>query len=342
MTRKNFELFIEIIRAGFQGLRLSYKNDFFSLEPTLISPYDFIRKIKKPSSQFEELMISLNEGFKREARTEMYRSGRGWIDQGIYQKLIKKITIEKKTFLIPVLSSPAVGIDSSGLQDRSSTIIFSFLDDPKAGIIFLERFLNVPTSKDPIEYKWIKLAHPHQQKIVENFEHLLKIVCSGLLIIHTNVKPSPKVKHPRYSFIDLIEGCFSGYESSPLQPKEKREEIRHKFFLLSNGIPIHCDNDFLPLTTTQIGDYLVRTLSKKNGKPSGYHPLHASLKSHESEPIQIADLFAGMVRSVIERGEKLPNLLSRLYFAGRKIRKKEIKRKVSQTNFANLYYWLKI
>jgi len=153
MTRKNFELFIEIIRAGFQGLRLSYKNDFFSLEPTLISPYDFIRKIKKPSSQFEELMISLNEGFKREARTEMYRSGRGWIDQGIYQKLIKKITIEKKTFLIPVLSSPAVGIDSSGLQDGSSTIIFSFLDDPKAGIIFLERFLNVPTSKDPIEYK---------------------------------------------------------------------------------------------------------------------------------------------------------------------------------------------
>lgn len=335
LSQSNFNVFIDITRKAFLGLPFDHKNETFKLKPTMVSPYDFLRKIEKPKSEYERLLLKLERAFKVNARTEMYRKERGWIAQGVSQKAIKNIDMDGKTLLIPILSLPAVGIDTSGLDD-SLVIVFCVLDNFGAGTIFLEKHLGVPKAKSPIEYKWNKLDSQDKTKISDNFSLLLSISCCGLLIINTNVLVSP-VGSLIYGFRDLIEGCFSGYEKMPSQTREVREDFRQKFFSACNNTPIHSDADFRPLNPDKIVRALVTTLSKKDGRIQVCTPLHAPLKSHESEPIQIADIFAGVIGMKIRNNQKPPTPLSHLFFDNRKINR-EARRK---GKFAKAYYWFK-
>jgi len=45
LSQSNFNLFIDIIRKSFLGLPFDYKNKTFELKATIVSPYDFLRKI---------------------------------------------------------------------------------------------------------------------------------------------------------------------------------------------------------------------------------------------------------------------------------------------------------
>ena len=335
MNKSNFYIFLNIIKKSFLGEPFDYDNRTYKLEPRIVAPYDLLRKIKKPSSKYERLLYALGDEFKENARTEMYRKKRGWIDQGVTQRKIKKIEIDGKTFLVPTLSSPAVGIDTSGVED-SVVIVVSCLDNFGAGTVFLEKHLGIPKAKAPTEYKWNKLNFQNRKKISENTDLFLNISCCGLLVIETNVLISP-VGSLIYGFRDLIEGCFTGYEKMPSQPKEVRESFRQKFFSMCDNTPIHCDADFRPLSPDRIVRLLVETLSKKNDRIQNYTPLYVPLKSEESPPIQIADIIAGTIGMKIRNNQKPPTPLSHLLFDNRKINRKARKR----GKYAKAYYWFK-
>lgn len=152
MTKSNFHIFLNIIRNSFLGEPFDYDNKTYKLKPRIVAPYDLLRKIEKPSSEYEKLLYGLGENFKENARTEMYRKKRGWIAQGITQRKIKKISVSGKTFLVPTLSPLAIGIDTSGVDD-SCVIGVCYLDNYDAGIVFLEKHLSSPKAKRPTEYK---------------------------------------------------------------------------------------------------------------------------------------------------------------------------------------------
>ncbi len=66
-------------------------------------------------------------------------------------------------------------------------------------------------------------------------------------------------------------------------------------FKLSNEIPIHCDSDFQPLTPVKIVKQFVKILADGNS----FEPLNVLKDSHESEPIQIADILCGALKQHI-------------------------------------------
>lgn len=96
--------------------------------------------------------------------------------------------------------------------------------------------------------------------------------------------------------------------------------VEEEVFQAVNGVEIHCDADFRPLTPEKMVRLLVQTLAKKNGEYESYTPLFANLRSHESKPIQIADIIAGAIRTMIEKGVPL-NPLELLPFDLRKMKK---------------------
>lgn len=66
---------------------------------------------------------------------------------------------------------------------------------------------------------------------------------------------------------------------------------------------------------------LVQTLAKQNsGHFESFTPLFANLHSHESKPIQIADIVAGMVKTKLENREA-QELVKPLPFDLRKMKK---------------------
>ncbi len=73
----HLELFLEIIKEAYFGNRFRYGTRDYNLEPTLVQPYDFIRKINKPKTDYEKLMMALDTRFKEIARHEMYRKKGG-------------------------------------------------------------------------------------------------------------------------------------------------------------------------------------------------------------------------------------------------------------------------
>jgi hypothetical protein len=334
--QRDFHVFLDIVKNTFIGENFVYKNITFKLAPTLVAPYDFIKKIKSPSSEYERLLLELGSNFRRIARTEMYRRGRGWIARGISDGKIKEITMDDKHFLVPILSPPTVGIDTSGVNNSTSIIIFCFMDNSDAGIVFLEKYLLLSKTKGISEFKWNKLDSQSRSKANDNLNLLLNITSCGSLAIHTNVLSSP-IGSRMYIFRDLIEGCFSGYEKTPAQPKNIREGFRQSYFSMCNDIPIHCDADFRPLSSDKIARFLVSTLSKKNDKIQKFTPLHAELKSEESSSIQIADIVAGAIGMKIKNNEKPPTPYSSLYFDNRKINKMARKKGKS----AKAYFWFR-
>ena len=151
LNQSNFNVFIGIIRKAFLGLPFDYKNETFKLKATMVSPYDFLRKIEKPKSEYEKLLVELEKDFKVNARTEMYRRERGWIAQGVSQKAIKKLDVDGKTLLIPILSSPAVGIDTSVFSLKIHGICIE--------IVFFPNSFRFSSEKRKIKFNFCPLSN---------------------------------------------------------------------------------------------------------------------------------------------------------------------------------------
>lgn len=334
MIKERLQLFLRIVKTAYLGESLNYKGRAFRLEPTIVPPYDFIRKISKPQSEFERLLKRLNKGFKNEARTELYRAKRGWIDQGArgYARIqIRKVDVGGKSFLLPVLSPPAAGIDTRSIENTSTVLAFCFFSDPNAGYAYLEKHLKLPKAKDPVEFKWSKLASEWKKVFLEKFEQFLNLFCNAVLIVHTNAFISSKGKRANI-FINLIDGCFTGFEHLGKQ----RGNLRQAFFNLANKTPIHCDADFSPLTPAKVVRFLVHTLAKQDHQVTRpFTPMHVPLKSHESEPIQIADMIVGSIaHEIVQTGEPLKPF-SPLFFDVRKIKH------LGKQTRAKAYFWVK-
>ena len=329
------KLFLSIIRAAFLGERFVYKGKIFDLEPTLVKPSDFYRRIDHPSTQYEALLNSLDLRFKNLAKSEIYRVKGGWIAHGLkgsYGMKIRRIKVGKETFLLPVLyDKPSIGIDTSSIRPNITVIAVCFIPDYEAAYTYLERHLKLPkTHNHHKEYKWSKLNRNFRSRVLERFELLLSICCNGILVIQTDALIYPIIKLENI-FKNLIEGCFSGYERHPTQ-KHLRPALKRKFFEMANGTPIHCDADFRPLTPDKVVRLFVQTLAKRNGRYLKYTPLFANLRSHESKPIQIADIIVGAIRTKIQEEQDL-KLLKPLFFDKRKL-------KSCPGRFAKAYYWI--
>ena len=327
------ELFLSIVRNAYLGERFVYENKTFNLKPTLVTPYDFSRKIRRLKNDYEKLLASLNLSFKAAARTEVYRKRKGWVALGIkgyHGTRIRRITVNKSVFLLPVLSQRStVGIDTSSIENTITVLAFCFIPDYEAAYVYLEKHLGLPKTHNNPEFKWVKLNRNYRAKVLEKFDHVLAISCDAILLIETNAIISPIGKFENL-FKNLVNGCFSGYERDRVQSR-LRLQLRKKFFQLANDVPVHCDKDFPHLPSDKAVKLFVQTLAKRNGWYEQYTPLYAPLKSHESKPIQITDIIVGALRTKIQNKDSLKPL-SPLPFDKRKI-------SAFKGKYVKAYYW---
>ena len=326
-------LFLSIIRDAYLGNRFTYEKRTFDLEPTLVTPYDFSRKIGQPTNDYERLLASLDPRFKEAARAEVYRKGRGWIAQGLqgyHGMKIRRVRVDREVFLLPVLSDrSSVGIDTSCIEERTTILAFCFITDHEAAYTYLERHLGLPKAHNHEEFKWMRLNPSYRAKALERLKLLLSICCNAVLLIETDAITPPVGKFENV-FRNLVEGCFSGYERDPAYAR-LRPAIRKKFFQLANGVQAHCDRDFPHLAPDKAVKLLVQTLAKRDGWYEEYTPLYAALKSHESKPIQVADIIVGALKTKIRTKEAL-SPLTPLAFDRRKIA-------AYKRRYAKAYYW---
>ena len=135
----------------------------------------------------------------------------------------------------------------------------------------------------------------------------------------------------------MIQGCFTGYENNPTQNAEYRPNLRRYFLDLCDNVSIHCDPDFGRIQPNNIVRLLVRNLSRIGGRIQPCNPLHATLRSHESTSIQVADLIAGALSTQIQFPTIPPHPTKHLLFNDKWISRKD---KVKGRG-AKAYYWLR-
>jgi len=335
MEKRNYDIFVRAINDAFFGCDFKYKGKYRKLNPIILSTNDILKKITEPVIPFDMYLKSLPDSFKENARSEMYRKSTGWIPRGFNKKKIISYSIDDKTYLVPLLSTPTVGIDSSGLNN-SRTIVICFLDNCDAVIEYFDNHLRLPKSSSPVEYKWNKLNQYNRIKVLENFMHIISMSCKGILAIHTNFIEIMRIMNSNI-FTNMIDGCFTGYRLDPKQNLVFRSNLRRYFFSMCNNIPIHCDPDFFPLQSGRVVRLLVRVLSRIKKRTQPCTPLHAEVTSEESNSIQVADIIAGVVSQKILQGENPPNPFHRLFFDTRKLHRKYSSKGV----FIKAYYWLR-
>lgn len=324
-----YQLFVDIVKQAFLGGTFILEDTSYNLPPTLLRKYDFLSKsFRKPGTEIGRLFANLPDEFRVNAKSQLYRTEGGWVDKGIKNGQLQEVTIGKESFLIPQLSKPAVGIDTSSNTDLTFLCI-ACLNNYRATYVYLEKHLGIPKAHDPIEFKWSRLNSTYKDIILQNFDLILHMSCKALLMIKTNALRN-RLEKANDVFIKLIDGCFSGFES---RLGKQRQLLREKFFNLCNDTATHCDADFSPLSTDKIVRHLVMTLAK--GRDCT--PLHVEKLSHESEPIQVTDILCGALRDSIEKSNNkwLEPLPFNSLLVGRRKKGKEMK-------FAKCYYWPKL
>lgn len=329
MPTDYYQLFVEIVKQTFLGGSVNFDGTLYNLEPTLLRKYDFLSKsFGRPGTDIYRLFSNLPSEFRNNAKSQLYRTQGGWVDKGIKGKELREVKVGQETYVVPLLSLPAVGIDTSSETDLTFLCIDCF-ENYKATYVYLEKHLKLPKAHDPVEFKWSKLNPEFKDLVKKDFEFILNLSSNAVLLIKTNALKKP-VEKVIDVFIKLIDGCFSGYERAW---GEERRELRESFFNLCNNVPIHCDADFVPLTTDKIVRHLVKTLAVRQE----YTPLHVEKPSHESEPIQITDIICGFLRDSIQKPNNkwLSPLPFNSMLKGRKKKGKEMK-------FAKCYYWKKL
>jgi len=294
----SFDTFTEVVRCVFLGGNQVVNGKAYTLEPSIIRPYDFLRTTPEFGSKNEmnRLFTDLSEEFTGTIKSEMYRKEGGWIQRGYKEGKVKQFQINDDVFLVPILSKPSIGIDTSTDNDQTY-VCFAFYDNYRAGYHYLEEFLKIPKSKTGWpEFKWNKLNPDYRRLVNDHLEHLLKISCRFILYIKTNALRESDEKLADV-FIKLIQGCYSNYNHHD----QARLRFRNNLFKLSNEVPIHCDADFRPLTPDKIVKHFVKLLANESENTA----LHAEKDSHESEPIQLADILCGVLKShVINKNRK--------------------------------------
>ena len=297
----SYDLFTELVRCSFLGKNQVIDAKKFTLEPTVLRKYDFLRFTPEFGSktQMNRLFTEfLTLDFKKTAKSELYRKSKGWIEKSLTERKVKQYSIKDDSFLIPFLSSASIGIDTSNNQEDTFVCI-AFFDNHSAGYHYLENILSIPKTKKnhENEFKWNKLNTVYRKKISEKIETILKMSCSMILMIKTNAlhKNDEKIAD---IFVKLIYGWFTNYDYK----SDARILLRKELFKLSNQTPIHCDSDFQPLTPVKIVKQFVKILSDGNF----YEPSYVVKDSHESEPIQIADILCGVLKQhIIEKNESI-------------------------------------
>src|SRR5260370_34230282 len=111
----SYDLFTEIVRCAFLGGNHVIDTKSYTLEPTLLRKYDLLRKSPEFGSKagMNYLFSNLSSDFTGTAKSELYRKSGGWIEKSYEEKKVKQFQIDKDIFLVPILSEPAIGIDTS-------------------------------------------------------------------------------------------------------------------------------------------------------------------------------------------------------------------------------------
>lgn len=297
-----------------------------------MTAYDLLTR-REPKTPIEKYIAQLSPEFISNANSELYRIKRGWIQRGVEEKLVTTFSENDKKFIIPKISRiSSVGIDSS-----SGLFVICFFDNHLAGVKYLEDHIKIPKSSvgGGKEFKWQKLNRSYRKTITDNLERLINISCTGIFAINSNfINSDNHLTHSQMA--GLIDGCFTGYDNNPTQNQVFRQGLREFFFSYCDGIPVHCDPDFQKVNPGDIVRIIVRQLSRK-GKMRECTPSYATLRSHESLPIQLADIVAGCLSKQIQNDVIPPYPFKHLFFDERNIPKKALK----TGRWAKGYYWLR-
>lgn len=332
MGQGYYEVFLDLVGRCFSGFEFRGRDKSVEVDPFCLAAYDLLGTFDSDTS-IGRYLGTLSPEFVASAKSELYRSRRGWIVRGVEEGRIVSYREADKHFVVPKLSSFAVGIDSS-----SNTFVVCFFDNHIGGIKYVEDHLHVPKGSvgKKKEFKWNKLNPENRQKIQDHLERILNISCQGCFAINTNLINSGNRLTPS-QMAGLVDGCFSGYNNDPDQNLEMRQGFRERFFGYCDGVPTHCDPDFQKLDPRDIVRIIVRQLSYQYGHTRECTPAYATLQSHESLPIQLADLLVGCISSKIRNGESPPMPLDRLYFDTRKLSRTDRRR----GRYAKGYYWFR-
>ena len=333
MAPGHYEEFLKIAEECFNGFEYRYKGKLTKIDPFCLAAYDLISS-KEPETSKEIFFSQLPSEFIISAKSELYRADRGWIARGKKENKIVTYVEGEKVFIVPNLSSsPSVGIDSS-----SNLFVVCFFDNHLGGIKYIDEHLGIPKSSTEggKEYKWNKLNPENRQKIQGNIERIMNVSCKALYAINSNyINSDNHLTHSQMA--QLVDGCFTGYEKHPSQNQYFRQQLRETFFSYCDAIPTHCDPDFQKVDPGDIVRIIVRQLSYRNGRIQECTPTYATLRSHESLPIQLADVIAGCLSRKVIDDEVPPKPCSHLFFNSKAIGRKERK----QGRWAKAYYWLR-
>jgi hypothetical protein len=193
-----------------------------------------------------------------------------------------------------------VGIDTS--SDGNTKLIGIFvIPDDQAAATFFDVHLGLPKTHNHAEWKWSKLNDEHRDAVLRQFDLTLHVCCEAGLMISTDVLSSGK-GHAKDKLTNLVEGCFSGYEATGGQ---RRKELRSLFFSRINKVPVYCDSDFVPVSPEDVVRTLVRQLARTDSGSGQFTPMNVPLRSHESIPIQIADILVGALKELRVRGQPI-------------------------------------
>lgn len=330
----HYALFLNIVENSFNGFENKQRGKApVWIEPFCLAAYDLL-SIKKPETERERFFSQLSPEFTKSAKSELYRARGGWIARGRQEGKIISFRESDKIYLVPKKSiQPSVGIDSS-----LNLFIICFFDNHLGGISYLENSLQIPKSTvgKSREFKWQKLNRVNREKITQNIVRLLNISSKAILVISSNfINSDNPLTHGQMA--GLIDGCFAGYNKHPTQNSMFRQKLREKMFSYCDGIPTHCDPDFQKLSPSEIVRIIIRGLSIRDGKTRECTPSYATLDSHESLPIQLADLVAGCLSRQILDEIKPPIPCDHLFFRHRRISRKDRR----EGRWAKAYYWMR-
>ncbi len=117
----SYDLFTELVRCSFLGGNQVIEAKQFTLEPTILRKYDFLRSDPEFGSktQMNRLFSELPSDFTGTAKSELYRKKKGWIEKSNNERKVKQYSVGEDIFLVPFLSKLSVGIDTI-LTSKSS------------------------------------------------------------------------------------------------------------------------------------------------------------------------------------------------------------------------------
>ena len=333
LVQKYYEVFLDLVEKCFSGFEFKDDDRVVKVDPFCLAAYDLLSAVDSRTA-FGKYLSMLPPEFISSAKSELYRSKRGWIARGVDEGRIVVYRESDKHYVVPRLSSgPAVGIDSS-----SNTFVVCFFDNHIGGIRYLEDHLHIPKGsvRREKEFKWNKLNSVNRQKIHDHIGRIMNISCRGVIAINTNLINSGN-RLTSNQMAGIIDGCFSGYNNDPVQNQDIRQGFRERFFGYCDGIPAHCDPDFQKLDPSDIVRIIVRQLSYQYGRTRECTPAYATLQSHESLPIQLADLLVGCISRKIMNEESPPIPLDHLFFDTRRLSRADRRRQ----RYAKGYYWFR-